>query len=133
MQIFRGFLLLGIAIGLSNSIIAQENEADELIVVKAKHIHTRGPCIPIGGGLAMPIIDAFQVLEIVKGSLPKSVTTIQVRALSGNLPNVKKGEVNVLRLTRSADSKSQLEDRAKDGYTWLWVNAGELKVEAAPK
>jgi hypothetical protein len=133
MQILRSFLLLGIGMGLSGSLLAQANSVDGPIVVKAKHFHTSGPCIPIGGSLAMPIIDAFQVLKVVKGSLPKSVTTIQVRALSGTLPNVKKGEVNVLRLTRSADTKSQLEDRAKDGYTWLWVNAGELKVEETSK
>ncbi len=102
------------------------------IIIKAKHYRTMGPCIRMGNALGMPIIDAFEVVEVVKGSLPVNVKHIMVRAMTGDLENLKGGKVYLLRLTPSADTKSQLRDR-KDDNPWLWVNCNELRHEKNPK
>jgi len=132
MRIIGSLLLVSVVVTLScgGLALAQDNKTNgDVIVVKAKHFRTTGPCIEMGKTLVMPIIDAFSLTEVVNGSLPESVEVILVRALSGQVKAVKEGEIYLVELAPSADTKSQIKDRAKDGYSWLWVNESELKVQ----
>lgn len=130
--LYLAMTLLIVCIG-SNAAQEKIREKDA-ITLKAKHYRTTGPCIDLGGGaLGMPIIDGFEIVQVVSGSLPKSVKKLEVRALSGDVGKLKEGETCVVTLNPSADIKSQFQDRAKDGYSWLWVNASELKVQSKAK
>jgi len=118
----------------SPTVVARETPATGGdVLFKARHHRGTGPCIPVGNGLARPIIDVFDVVDVVEGSLPKTVRSIQVRAMTGEVKDGKEGTVQVYRLTPSADTQAQLRAREKDRGSWLWVNATELKWEKHPR
>lgn len=124
----KALLSLSVLLICGGSGSAQEKAAEPIVVV-AKHARTRGPCITIGEVRVMPLIDEFEIQRVAAGRVPRSLKSIQVRALSGNVEQAKEGELYRLTLTPSASTTSQLQDRAKDGYSWVWVDARELKLQ----
>jgi hypothetical protein len=108
--------------GASDSIPVKKEEAkaqgpvdpgkkgNEIFIFRAKYYQTDGPCIFSGSTVSMPIVDAFQIIEVVKGDL--KAKGIIVRALSECGPGYPKelavGKVYTLCLTPSERTKQQL-------------------------
>jgi hypothetical protein len=101
----------------------------ETFVFRAKYYRTKGPCIRIGNGWAMPLVDAFEVVEIVKGDLQAKY--IEVRALtsggSGYPKELAEGMVYTLRLTPTDRTMQQLQENQKQGSSFLCVNGEEIE------
>jgi hypothetical protein len=101
----------------------------EAFVFRAKYYQTKGPCIQIGDTFAMPAVDAFEVVERVKGDLKAKCIT--VRALTGGGPAYPKklaeGKVYTLRLSPSERTKQQLRGNEKEGYSYVVVDGDEIE------
>jgi len=108
---------------------AAKDDQEETFVIRAKHYQTEGPCIQLGDDLGMPIIDAFEVVEVVEGEL--KIKNVLVRTLSG--PGAKypqeltEGEVYTLRLTPTKGTRQQIRENEEKGYPWLWVDEDEIE------
>lgn len=112
-----------------NSPDAASNPADE-IVFTAKHYRTKGPCIKIENGWAMPIIEGFKVTNVASGKLLR-IDRVQVRPLSRSthLAGLGDGETCTLRLVPSRDTSERLRRDDKTSADVLWVDGDEIRVE----
>lgn len=111
-------------------------KANQAIVFRAKYYKTTGPCIQFGDAIGMPIIDAFKVVDVLKGNL--KATSINVRAMSeggSSYPkNLAEGTIYTLRLTPSATTTNQLQENEKEeGATFFWINGNEIEEFQAAK
>jgi hypothetical protein len=52
-------------------------------VIRAKYGHTRGPCIKMGNAFAMPALDAFDVVEVLKGDFSAKWITVRFHTNHG--------------------------------------------------
>ena len=107
----------------------------EVFVFRAKYHQTTGPCIPIGDALGMPIIDAFQVVEVLNGDL--GAKSIHVRAMteggSAYPKEMATGKIYTLRLTPSDATAEQLREFRNEGVTTVWINGDEIEEQKAAK
>ncbi len=113
----------------------QLKQEKEGFVFRARYYRTKGPCIRVGNALEMPAIDAFTVVEVVKGDF--KARSITVRALTGGGPDYPKelveGKVYTLRLTPSERTKQQLREHEKEGYSYLVIDGDELMEQKIDK
>ena len=98
----------------------------------AKYYKTTGPCIQLGDALGMPIIDAFEVVDVLKAK------SINVRAMteggSSYPKNLVEGTIYTLRLMPSATTTEQLQENEKeDEGTFPWINGNEIEEIQAAK
>lgn len=106
----------------------------EVYVFRAKYYRTKGPCVQIGNKLAMPMIDAFSVVEVIQGNF--HTKSIHVRHGTGgpDYPeSLVEDKVYVLRLTPSPRTKQQLRENETEGYSTLAVDGDELTEEKGEK
>jgi hypothetical protein len=96
---------------------------------------TKGPCIRVGDTLAMPVVDAFSVVENVQGDL--KATTIHVRVPSPHGPlypkQLTEGRTYALRLTPSATTQQQLRGNASEGLSFIWIDGDEIEEQRPGK
>lgn len=116
----------------ASEVSAPGPQQNEVLVFRGKYYKTTGPCIQLGNTLAMPIIDAFEVVEVLAGNL--KAKSIDVRAMSGggsSYPqDLAEGKVYTLRLTPSAGTSKQLrKNENKEGLTFLWVDGDEIEEQ----
>ena len=77
----------------------------------------------------MFMADTFQVTKVINGDFQP--TSISVRPLS--LPNerypqhMEAGKTYTLRLIPSTNTLSQMEERKKDKYPFIWIDADEIE------
>ena len=106
--------------------VKQENE---VFLFQAKYYRTTGPCIQLGDALGMPIIDAFEVVEVLEGNL--KAKSINVRAMTEGGSTYPKemaeGKIYTLRLTPSERTTKQLRENQKEGYMFLWIDGDEIE------
>jgi hypothetical protein len=107
----------------------------EVFIFRARYYHTKGPCIQIGNDIAMPVVDAFEVIEVVQGDL--HAETIKVQPLSaggsGYPKELVEGKTYTLRLTPSERTKEQLRENQQKGYSWIWADGHEIEEQKAGK
>src|SRR5262249_47933565 len=105
------------------------------IVIRAKYYRTKGPCIRIGDAWAMPVVDGFEVVQVVSGTL--QATFINVRPLSGGGPAYPKelaeGKIYTLRITPSEQTKKQLLENEKEGWRALRIDGDEIEEKKPGK
>lgn len=105
----------------------------DVLVFRAKYYQTTGPCIQLGdNALGMPIIDAFEVVEVLEGNF--KANTINVHSMSeggSSYPrNMAEGETYTLRLTPSEETPKQLHEKQnKEGDTFLWIDGDEIEEQ----
>jgi hypothetical protein len=104
----------------------------EEIIFRASYYRTRGPCFRTpDGGWAMPAVDGFELVEVVRGRL--KATRIEVRPLSGRAAAYPKdlveGKVYRLRWTPSAQTRQQLRKAEKEGDRLVLANGDELEEQ----
>jgi len=59
-------------------LVAPDRNKMEAFVIRAKYYQTTGPCIELGDDLlGMPIIDAFEVVEVLNGDLKVESRPVQ--------------------------------------------------------
>jgi hypothetical protein len=105
----------------------------DVFVFRAKYYQGKGPCIKIGDSLAMPAIDAFEIVEVLQGDL--IAKNVDVRAMTQGGPSYPKklaeGKTYTLRLRPSEKTKQQMQENRKEGFTFLWVDGDELEEHMA--
>jgi hypothetical protein len=101
----------------------------EAFIFRAKYYRTKGPCVRMGDALAMPVVDAFTVTEVLEGEL--KARDITVRAFTGGGPGypkeLREEEVYTLRLTPSERTRQQLRENEKELPSHLVVDGEELE------
>ena len=103
-------------------------------VIRARYYRTKGPCVRMGDSWAMPVIDGFEVVEVVKGVL--KAKSIEVRPFTGGATYPKElaeDKIFTLRLTPSEHTNQQVRENAKEGYSYIWINGDELEELIAGK
>ena len=115
---------------------APEMNRKQVIVFRGKYYKTTGPCIQLGDALGMPMIDAFEVAEVLEGNL--KAKTIDVRAMTEGGSSYPKemveGKIYTLRLTPSDKTTKQLrENENKEDDTFLWIDGDEIEEQKATK
>ena len=121
----------------ANSLIVsdQVKREKDVFVFRARYCRTRGLCIQIGNSWGMPAVDAFEVIEALKGDL--KARSIEVRPLSsggsGYPKELVEGKVYTLRLTPSDRTKQQFRENKKDGSAYIVVDGDELKEQKIEK
>jgi hypothetical protein len=90
---------------------AANAEFDDM-VFQVRYYRERRPCIQIGNGMGMPLVDVFQILRKIKGE--RRPDRLIVRLHSGHGPSYPEdltdGKKLTLRLTPSARTIEQLRD-----------------------
>jgi hypothetical protein len=114
------------------SLVKQEKE---VIVFRARYYHTKGPCVRIGDALAMPVVDAFEVVEVVQGALPAKTINVRFHSASGSgyPKELAEGKTYTLRFTPSEGTREQLRDNQKEGYSFIWVDGDEIEEQKVGK
>lgn len=111
------------------AVVAPAEPPKEVVVFRARYYRTKGPCVRIGDALAMPVVDGFEVTEVVGGQL--KATRIEVRPFSGGGPAYPKeltdGKVYLLRLTPSDKTKQELREMEKEDGHFVWIDADEIE------
>lgn len=107
----------------------------EPIVVRVRYRRTRGPCVHTpDGSWIMTAMDAFDVVEVVRGHL--KLTVIDVRPFppisSGYPKNLTEGNILALRLTLSEESWKQAEENERQGTKVLIINGDEVEQVNMP-
>jgi hypothetical protein len=99
------------------------------IVFLARYYRTRGPCLRIGKGWAMPVVDAFEVVQVVKGKLPASFIKVRLHTGGGEAypRHLTPGKLYTLRLTPSATTRQRLRANEKEGFSSVWVDGDEIE------
>ena len=107
----------------------------EVLVFRGKYYQTTGPCIQLGDSLGMPIIDAFEVVEVVEGAL--KAKHVNVRAMTEGGSSYPKemavGKIYTLRLTLADETSTQLRENESKGYTFLWIDGDEIEEQKETK
>jgi hypothetical protein len=102
----------------------------DAILIQGRYRHGRTPCIPMNGARVWFKIDSFEIEKVVRGELRAS--GIDVRCDSPRGPhypeNLCDGEVYLLRLTPTAETKRQLKEMRPSAGS-IWVDAIELVHE----
>jgi len=103
-------------------------QQDAEVVVKAKYFRGKGPCIEgPKGTLAMPVLDMFQVVEVVKGRLATHHFGVRISPHATDYPrDLSEGEIYTLRLTLSENSRQQLQENENEGFGFIWVDGTEV-------
>jgi hypothetical protein len=98
------------------------------VVFRARYYKGKGPCIRKDDGWAMPAVDDFEVVEVVRGKLNASDITVRLHTNHGpGYPaDLKQGEVYTLRLSPSEGTKQQLRQNAKEATSLLEVDGDEI-------
>ena len=122
--------------GSVSEVPAPDTQEREVLVFRGKYYKTTGPCIQLGDALGMPIIDAFDVVEVLEGNL--KAKTIDVRAMteggSSYPKEMEEGKIYTLRLKPSVETSEQLrENENKTDDTFLWVDGDEIEEQKATK
>ena len=112
-----------------------DTREEEAIVFLGKYYQTNGPCIQFDDAIAMPIIDAFEVVEVLEGN--PNVKHVSVRAMteggSSYPKDMAEGEIYTLRLTPSAETSERLREAgSEEGFANLWVDGDEIEEQKAP-
>ena len=108
----------------------------EAVVIRAKYYQTTGPCIELGDDLlGMPIIDAFQVVEVLDGDFTAKSINVRARTeLGGTYPkDMEEGKIYTLRLTPSEGTIKQLRENQTKGHTYLWMDGDEIEEQKSAK
>lgn len=110
-------------------------EDPEPIVVRARYDTVRGPCISgSDGSWAMPAIDAFNILEVIRGE--SRATDIYVRPpypVGSNYPRgLARGGLVTLRVGPARDEWERLDKRKDDEYRILYVNPEDVERIETP-
>jgi hypothetical protein len=110
-------------------------DESEVFVIRAKYYQTTGPCIEIGDTLAMPVIDAFEVVEVLNGDLKvESINVLAMTEGGSTYPKeMEEGKVYTLRLTPSERTTKQLRENQKKGRAFLWIDGDEIEEQGAVK
>ena len=102
----------------------------EAIILKVEYHRGRGPCVRFAdGSLAMPVMDYFKVVGVVRGRL--KATIINVRAFtpksSGYPQNMTEDQTLTVRLTLSDESWKQAEANEQQSIRFLFINGDEVE------
>ena len=99
-------------------------------VFRAKYHRTTGPCIEMGDTLAMPLVDVFEVVEVLGGDL--KIKNIHVRAMTeGGVAypqDLEEGKIYSLRFRPSESTKKQMSENEEKGHPFLWVDGREIEA-----
>jgi len=115
----------------AQDVAAVEKSKEAPFVFRAKYCRRRGPCIQTDGGFAMPAIDSFDVVELIKGDLTAKYFLVR-GVIGGSLAYPKKlveGQVYTLALTPSERTNQQLRANEQHGEPLVYVNGDEIVVK----
>jgi hypothetical protein len=115
--------------------IVPVKQEKEVFVFRAKYFQTKGPCIKIGNAIAMPVIDAFEVVEVVKGNLKAKSILVRpfTRGGSAYPQKLTEGKVYTLRLTLSERTKQKLQENDQNGTTYVGIDGDQLEEDEGGK
>jgi hypothetical protein len=112
----------------------KKEKSDQVLVYRVTYDHSRGPCIWTEHGRIIPRINTFTV---VNSRCPNGKPLrIKLRFATAGAELTKRleiGETYELRLTPSQETKKQLEENSRRGFSFLWVNGDEIAVKKIQK
>jgi hypothetical protein len=113
------------------SIAGPVEKEDEVFVFRGKYSQTKGPCLQIGDALVMPAVDAFEVVEVVKGNLKAKLVIVSAFSGggSGYPKELTEGREYILRLAPSERTTQKLRENEKEGNWSVVVDGVEIKEQ----
>ena len=118
----------------ATEVAAPVTPGKEVFVFRAKYYQTTGPCIQLDEEhLGMPIIDAFEVVEVLEGDMKAKYVNVQAMTEGGSRypTELAEGEIYTLRLVPSVDTSRQLRESNQEGVTFLWIDGDEIEKQKA--
>jgi hypothetical protein len=104
-----------------------------LVVVRATYRQTKGPCFRDGDAWVMPLVDAFDIAEVLEGKF--HAKHITVRLFGEHAPHYPRelveGNEYVLCLRLSDETKADLREKEEKGYDFLWMDRCEIELQKA--